>query len=158
MVFDMNRPLIEREWILPRINDLGRQTRKVKFKDNIVDLANSIGLNLMVRPAKERTLYFLIDEVNHYSYFVHTLETLYKDVLGAKIFMDLTEEDLPIVMAQLEQGKISNLTVTSKDHEWLRHTSLAESVPRARDAVLDLAAMVKASVSQQEKLAGVLFE
>jgi hypothetical protein len=163
MTFDMNRPLIEREWILPRINDLSRQIRKVRTYDNIIGLAKSMGMGLMLGyRSGEWEVYFVIDEsdrIKNHGYFTATLLRLYQDLLAKKFVVNLGKEDQSVINTQLKNQKTSSyVTLKSNDQQWLRHTSLAESVPRVRDALLDLAAIVKGSVSQQEKLVGVLFE
>ena len=160
MAFDMNRALIEREWILLRLNELSRQIKRARRKNHLAEMAKSMNLMLLTRMDMTQPLLYVI--MNETFYFCRTLSKLYDDqsleirsaldpVVEVEIYLshDPRERELfPEIFRELRMT----------DQEWLIQTSVAQSLPKLWDALLSRAAKVEASVSQQKKLVGVLFE
>jgi predicted NACHT family NTPase len=159
MAFDMNKPLIEREWILPRIKDLSRKITRSDFKDNIVALANAMNLNINVDLDQSQKKLVMYLKVTPGFAFMQTLKRLYDDNLYE---YDLhNQNDLEIVGGELDRRRAvdgSMLELRTTDHEWVMQTTLAQYIQKVRDALLGIRVKVEASVSEQKKLEGVLFE
>jgi hypothetical protein len=163
MAFDMNRSLIEREWISPRINEFARQITTNNSSGNIVDLAEAMGMIIGLELNRRYSRLSLFFVWRPGLSFMGTLDKLYDDDLLVNGFDINNKNNLDIIDAELYRRRaagdsIQALTLRRTDHEWVMQTTLAQYIQKVRDAVLGLAAKVEASVSQQKRLEGVLFE
>jgi hypothetical protein len=164
IAFDMHKFLIEREWILPRIKDLTERIDSSKSTDNIVDLVNATNLNLFIYYNGKGKGMGIAITFNAGYCFIRTLQRLYRENLGnAFRFGDFDlKNNRAIVETELERRRLgfgrNQLELRSTDHEWVVQTTLGESLPKARDALLSLAAKVEASVSQQKRSMDDLFK
>jgi hypothetical protein len=145
MAFDMNRPLIVREWILPRITDLTRQIKRADAKNGLARLAESMNLKLL---AQGTTVAFLI--IKPEFSFILTLGRLYND---RSLYVALNNEHFEILLKPTGDASLQE-----PDLEWLMQTTIPKSLWQLRDALLSLSAKIGASVSQEKKLVGSLFE
>jgi hypothetical protein len=168
MAFDMNRSLIEREWILPRINDLARQITASDSTVNIIERANAMNMRIsfdLDRRGQRLQLWF---SVTPEFAFVRTLERLYDNTLLAINASDLdNQNNLDIVGAEVNRWRAERtaegvsgeaLMLRRTDHEWVMQTTFPQYIQKMRDSLLGIAAKVEASVSKQKRLEGVLFE
>jgi hypothetical protein len=164
MAFDMNRPLIEREWILPRISNLERRIKGVNPDDNLVAFLRVLGIHLFHSQGEKEYSAFLQSGAPYF--FVSQLEKCYKGQLNSLMGIFLLDDNDRHELGKhgksvIRAGKSGERTIKelqTTDHEWLKETTLAQKVPDLRNALLGLAAEVRVSVSQQKRLAGALFE
>jgi hypothetical protein len=76
MAFDMNRALIEREWISLRIKELSRQIKRIRVKNNIAALAKSMNLMLLARTDFERHLLLCVVMNQTFYFYTNSIKDL----------------------------------------------------------------------------------
>ncbi|MGY2849695.1 hypothetical protein ACVIHH_005630 [Bradyrhizobium sp. USDA 4518] len=171
MAVDINRPLIERAWVLPRLREMMPALRKFDAKHPIsfaTEVIGDFGLSVMGNEkGKEHTVLNLGDSRMHS--FPLMMERLYP-VQFKGVFDALENEDsIPgeeigrrIEARDREANNISNreakrasrvrgLPLSPEDDEWLASTNVGKHFELFRKALLAVARHVEKSVNDAEK-------
>jgi hypothetical protein len=176
MAFDMNKGLVEREWILPRIGDLAYKLRNLDPVKNFHQLC---------KLTYERFSFAIVERGLQPGHLIHVqplrcpllrvLRRLYP-VHFAAIDESLvfSIEESVAVKEKIERGGmrvqrggmrvlrlVGNITIVQCEAsgcEWLTKTSFEKVVRDEYNSLISLKEVVETSVDEQKTLAGALFQ
>lgn len=160
MAYDMNRGLIEREWILLRARKLAKRINAPNAKNNINVFADIVGLQFVISQTSNKGKHFEFmanPRPNSEFYFVYMLGQLYPH---RSIFEGISrfgnEHDRSVLSVKFEDDKGQYL-IQASDNEMAKKSSLGETLPHMRNCLLAIVAEVEELVAQQKRLVGELF-
>ncbi|CCE04581.1 hypothetical protein BRAS3843_1090023 [Bradyrhizobium sp. STM 3843] len=168
MVLDINRPLIERTWIAPRLRNILLIAQKYNAKQPITFASEAIGdffLSTMGNKSRLRPVLSVRNErFNRFPILVGQLyPEFFKgvfDPLMSNDFIDVEEVQRRISLrprrkkAKGEAQQIfgnGTLNLSGEDDEWLAETSIGHHFERFRRALLAVGRHVERSVKEAEK-------
>jgi hypothetical protein len=183
MAFDMNRTLIERDWISPKLSELVPKLESLDPKNNLIEISQLIYGEVQLRVEGSRSaLEYTIVRASPWTPFVSTLLKLYPGHFSSLngIFSTRIKEDQLVISDELmrrEEDRMATRTVGSKKTEvqdgqlrfgeivlvpsdggWVKRTSFGELLERECQALQELKSIVEASISQKEAMVGELFQ
>jgi hypothetical protein len=161
MAFDINRDLIERKWVLPRIRSLVKKINTVRQDDLVGFGLIAYGHFALRKLESDYTL--TLNEITN-STFSFCLNRLYPNLfervfeplnkLPDNAMIDQKYEDR--LRGKLEKGGAENdmapreYQLTVDDNEWVSLTSVGEFLRRSRQALIDTLSNVSKSVEHAE--------
>jgi hypothetical protein len=159
MAFEINRDLIEREWVLPRIG---------KLKDQLVHCDPNQDFEGYCEIVYDRRgLEGFITSGTmiicpSYMPFVRVLRDLYAEKFTVDSSHSMSTDEAGEIAAMLNFTTIKHgvvkVHIGESYRKWAYATSFKTYVQEEYKSLLSLAEIVKNSVSEQEKLGGALFE
>jgi hypothetical protein len=167
MAFDMNRDLVEREWVLPRITDLAG---RLEYLDPVGDIGRYVefilGRSVMILDSRGETSAIFTRPP-----LVRVLRKLYNEIFKSEFSSDSEisvglhsfpkEEHIKIPDNFRIQARIgANYTILNLDEytgKWLMDTSCSSFVKNEIDELLKLKHIVETSVTEQKRLGSWLF-
>jgi hypothetical protein len=159
MTFDINRDLIERTWILPKMKDLSAKLRSIEVPDLVGFAAAAIG-HFGLRPigVGQVVRYSLSLEKVSEATFTLAVSRLYPEIFKS-VFAPLHDENdednkLIIRMASQRFSRRKSNTesldrvymIRPSDNNWIGGTQIGEHLRRFRKALFDTTIAVEGSV------------
>jgi hypothetical protein len=157
MAFDMNRPLLEREWISPKLRQISELANGLDLDGDLVGYVQQVygGLVVHVRGTTKTQFYF--SEMNPLGYVWLAIKRLYPQhfvenhATAARRF----KKERPVIAARLNQIKKSgdgrfggklirtgSLTLEKVDNDWLKATRIYPYLKAERQLMRQLVAHV----------------
>ena len=179
MAFDMNRTLIEREWILPRLRDLTGKLKLLDPEKNVIAFGEITYGQLRIRVDGPRSLLeYRVMKPSDWAPFISALRNLYQShfALPDDFFLSRAKEDrlaineelrrraqesgrrLPEVFHLVDTVRFGEVVLSLSDHEWVKNTSFGEMLTLQYYRLVNLEFVVETSVSQTESMVDKLFE
>lgn len=165
MAFDMNRSLIEREWILPKIRDLAEALEGLDPETNMVQCLDLVCGKIVFGYDGEGDPSCVVVKLQEEGpWFVEIIEKLYNADFSGVLFW---HDELGMVKDEFVRRGMSgprtsdgfqHIELTDADYELVKGTSLFKILRRNIDSLMQIKSEVEASVSEQKRLSGVLFE
>jgi hypothetical protein len=168
MAFDMNRPLVERDWVLPKIKELMVELHEASRSSNIVLQMNVLYGDIIFGDFKDLDGNYYINNLSTWANFVMCLQRIYGQEFppepSPSEFADDRKRDTEIINKALRkrgvEGKIDfskGKPVRSDDQPWFRETSFGRHSEKLISKVSLLAEKIEQSVEEQRTIAGDLF-
>jgi hypothetical protein len=164
MAFDMNRPLIEREWMLGKISAVAGRIKSEELANNIVEFGEMLfDGQIFIEIKDETALWSTRARRNGGWPFLSILWKLYPEYFIEVVDAKFDDADYQTIREELTiRGMLPSRHLTLRlgaaDHEWVMKISLGRFLRRQYDALLALEGAVAASVTHQKRLAGTLFQ
>ena len=165
MAFDMNRSLIEREWILPKIRDLAEALEGLDPETNMVQCLDLVCGKIVLGYDGEGDPTCVVVKVQEEGpWFVEIIGKLYNVDFPTVTFW---YDELGMVKDEFVRRGMygprtsdgfQHIELTDADYELVKGTSLFKTLRRNIDSLMQIKSEVQASVSEQKRLSGVLFE
>jgi hypothetical protein len=167
MAFDMNRPLIEREWVLGKISLV--EERIASLDNNIIEIAELFmgRIEIVVKIEDEQAIWTATIPSDGWLPCISVFWRLYRDHFNEHAVWEMVKEDYHLVREEFERRGMltrpggvrqSSLMLKAADHGWVMKTSLGRALQHQCVALLALKGVVTASVTHQKRLVGTLFQ
>jgi len=163
MAFEMNRLLIEREWILPRIRTLADVLlRADENGDELSVYAESVYELIELGFLGEGPRPKIQVEVSPWrNAFMRVISRLYPTVFEETAYSGFSDDECKMIGDKLMPGydtyKYAKFKKIVAESLWLMETSFSKFVRRERELVLALKTDIEKSVGQQKILENALF-
>jgi hypothetical protein len=157
MAFDMNRDLVERTWVNPRLQELAYRIHELP-SDNLIAVGSiAVGtLGLVSFSQRERVRCHLILVDRREPAFVLAFTRLYPKLFRGVFepLRSMKEEECVEIAKHVDSysksGREREYALSERDNEWVGSTQIGEHLRRFRSALLKAADTVKKSVEECE--------
>jgi len=156
LAFDMNRNLIEREWVVPVLNRIIDATANIADEDVLGYFMPLYGPMHLMSRNQGATLQFTHQEPTELGLICGTMFRLYPD-RWKSLRWGVSTDDRKIIIAALAKAEMTKLLrvdgtvqLEPADNEWLRNTSVRDYVTSHRSHFRRLRSDVVASLKSQD--------
>jgi len=151
MASDINRDLIERVWILPRLRAINSALETIP-EDNLIRFGEKLFGNFKLHQVSSGSQNFAIrldEETN--SDFCFCLTRLYKEEFRGTLPVTWSKEDQELIRQNWPRDKRrGELVLQQKDNQWIGPTDLGRFFRDFRTALLKVTQKIEKSVRHSE--------
>jgi hypothetical protein len=172
MAFDMNRPLLEREWILPKLKQICELSDRLDLDGDLIGYVTEFYGGIVVHArGPTRTQFYYVSDMNSLGHVAMTIKRLYPDKF-LEIYATTARrfrKEKPMISARLNEMKklgesrfggkaarTGSIPLRSEDSEWLKETRIYPYLKAEREIMHQLLGQVSSAVIGKAKGRGLL--
>jgi hypothetical protein len=173
MAFDMNRNLLEREWVLPKLREIESRIKDIDAERDTLKYVHTLFGKFSLRLRGSNRLSFLYHDMHPVGLVAFCIVELYEQyfrelqnwVAGQKVkdkeFVQNVVNELTRSgdsrLLNVKKGRVIELQIRQEDADWLARTRTSKYFKRHKEVITKLLKDVESNVNEQKSVLDLLF-